>query len=77
MTIKQPIVHHRDEPPRIDCPFNHVQRIVTGGEDGAAQCIFGMPPMAIEDEWQGSKGDGRNLSGSCGIVSSLIPARHW
>ena len=34
--MKQPIVHHRDQTPPIDCPFGHVQRIVTGGEGGVA-----------------------------------------
>ena len=33
---RQPIVHHRDETPPLDCPFGHVQRIVTGGEGGIA-----------------------------------------
>lgn len=34
MHEKQPIVPHRDETRPIDCPFGHVQRIVTGGEGG-------------------------------------------
>lgn len=34
--MKQPLVHHRDQAPAIDCPFGHVQRIVTGGEGGVA-----------------------------------------
>ena len=34
--MKLPLVHHRDETPPIDCPFGHVQRIVTGGEGGVA-----------------------------------------
>ena len=33
---RQPLVHHRDETPPIDCPFGHVQRIVTGGAGGVA-----------------------------------------
>ena len=33
---KQPLVHHRDETQPIDCPFGHVQRIVTGGQGGIA-----------------------------------------
>ena len=33
---KHPVVRHRDETQRIDCPFGHVQRIVTGGEGGIA-----------------------------------------
>ena len=36
MHEKQPLVHHRDETPTIDCPFGHVQRIVTGGQGGIA-----------------------------------------
>ena len=31
-----PVVRHRDQTPPIDCPFGHVQRIVTGGEGGVA-----------------------------------------
>ena len=34
--MKQPLVHHRDQTVPIDCPFGHVQRIVTGGEGGVA-----------------------------------------
>ena len=34
--MKQTLVHHRDETQPIDCPFGHVQRIVTGGEGGVA-----------------------------------------
>lgn len=34
--VKTPLVRHRDETPPIDCPFGHVQRIVTGGEGGIA-----------------------------------------
>ena len=34
--MKPPLVHHRDETPPIDCPFGHVQRIVTGGAGGVA-----------------------------------------
>ena len=33
---KNPLVRHRDETQPIDCPFGHVQRIVTGGEGGIA-----------------------------------------
>lgn len=33
---KQPLVRHRDETSSIDCPFGHVQRIVTSGEGGVA-----------------------------------------
>ena len=36
MFSKQPVVRHRDETQPIDCPFGHVQRIVTGGEGGMA-----------------------------------------
>jgi mannose-6-phosphate isomerase-like protein (cupin superfamily) len=31
-----PLVRHRDQTSSIDCPFGHVQRIVTGGEGGVA-----------------------------------------
>ncbi len=31
MPEKKPLVRHRDETQPIDCPFGHVQRIVTGG----------------------------------------------
>jgi mannose-6-phosphate isomerase-like protein (cupin superfamily) len=34
--MKQPLVRHRDETQPIDCPYGHVQRIVTGGEGGVA-----------------------------------------
>ena len=34
--MKSPLVHHRDQTPPLDCPFGHVQRIVTGGEGGVA-----------------------------------------
>ena len=34
--MKQPLVHHRDQTPFIDCTFGHVQRIVTGGTGGVA-----------------------------------------
>jgi mannose-6-phosphate isomerase-like protein (cupin superfamily) len=34
--MKQSLVRHRDETSPIDCPFGHVQRIVTGGEGGIA-----------------------------------------
>ena len=33
---KTPLVRHRDETQPIECPFGHVQRIVTGGEGGIA-----------------------------------------
>ncbi len=33
---RQPLVHHRDETRPINCPFGHVQRIVTGGAGGVA-----------------------------------------
>lgn len=33
---KRPLVRHRHEADSIDCPFGHVQRIVTGGEGGIA-----------------------------------------
>lgn len=33
---KRTLVRHRDEADSIDCPFGHVQRIVTGGEGGIA-----------------------------------------
>ncbi len=36
MHEKQPLVHHLDETPPLDCPFGHVQRIVTGGQGGIA-----------------------------------------
>jgi mannose-6-phosphate isomerase-like protein (cupin superfamily) len=36
MHEKQPLVHHRNETLPIDCPFGHVQRIVTGGDGGIA-----------------------------------------
>lgn len=35
-SYRKPLVRHRDEIPPIDCPFGHVQRIVTGGEGGVA-----------------------------------------
>ncbi|MBN1851387.1 MAG: cupin domain-containing protein, partial [Pirellulales bacterium] len=34
--MKYPLVQHRDQTHAIDCPFGHVQRIVTGGEGGVA-----------------------------------------
>ena len=34
--MKQPLVHQRDETHPFDCPFGHVQRIVTGGAGGVA-----------------------------------------
>jgi mannose-6-phosphate isomerase-like protein (cupin superfamily) len=36
MDGKEPLVHYRDDAESIDCPFGHVQRIVTGGEGGVA-----------------------------------------
>ena len=36
MPEKKPLVRHRDETQPLDCPFGHVQRIVTGGEGGVA-----------------------------------------
>ena len=34
--MKTALVHHRDQAQPIDCPFGHVQRIVTGGQGGVA-----------------------------------------
>lgn len=34
--MKKPLVHHRDETQPIDCPFGHVEHIVTGGDGGIA-----------------------------------------
>jgi len=31
-----PLVRHRDQTMPVDCPYGHVQRIVTGGEGGVA-----------------------------------------
>lgn len=36
MDGKEPLVHHRDQTAPFDCPFGHVQRVVTGGEGGIA-----------------------------------------
>jgi mannose-6-phosphate isomerase-like protein (cupin superfamily) len=36
MDGKEPLVHHRDQTAPFDCPYGHVQRIVTGGEGGVA-----------------------------------------
>jgi len=36
MDRKEPLVHHRDDIEPVNCPFGHVQRIVTGGEGGVA-----------------------------------------
>ncbi len=36
MDRKVPLVHHRDQTAPFDCPFGHVQRVVTGGEGGVA-----------------------------------------
>lgn len=33
---RQPLVRQRDETPAIDCPFGHVQRVVTGDAGGVA-----------------------------------------
>ncbi len=33
---KQPLVRYREETEARECPFGHVQRIVTGGEGGVA-----------------------------------------
>jgi hypothetical protein len=33
---KQPLVRQRDETTPIECPFGHVQRIVTGGKGDTA-----------------------------------------
>lgn len=34
--MKRPVVHYRDMTDALDCPFGHVQRMVTGGEGGIA-----------------------------------------
>ena len=34
MDEREPLVYHRDKTQPIDCPYGHVQRIVTGGEGG-------------------------------------------
>ena len=53
-SYRQPLVRHRVETEPIDCPFGHVQRIVTGGEGSAnvhvVKITKGTPPMSIEDE---------------------------
>ena len=36
MPEKTPIVQHRDQTARLECPYGHVQRIVTGGAGGVA-----------------------------------------
>jgi len=36
MSTRQPIVRHRDQTKPLECPFGHVQRVVTGGEGGIA-----------------------------------------
>ena len=36
MEMKTPLVLHRDGTQPIECPFGHVQRIVTGGKGGIA-----------------------------------------
>lgn len=33
---KQPLVRHRHDVAPIECPFGHVQRLVTGGQGGVA-----------------------------------------
>jgi len=48
--VKTPLVRHPDKTPPIDCPFGHVQRIVTGGEGGIAnvhvvKITKGMPHL--------------------------------
>ena len=34
--LKAPLVHHRADVESVECPFGHVQRIVTGGQGGIA-----------------------------------------
>ncbi len=34
--MKHPLVRHREQTEPLDCPFGHVQRIVTGGDGGVA-----------------------------------------
>ncbi len=34
--MKRPIVRRRDHTAAIECPYGHVQRIITGGEGGVA-----------------------------------------
>jgi mannose-6-phosphate isomerase-like protein (cupin superfamily) len=34
--MKEPLVRYRDEAQPLECPFGHVQRIVTGGAGGVA-----------------------------------------
>ncbi len=36
MDGKEPLVHYRDDVEPVDCPFGHVQRVVTGGVGGVA-----------------------------------------
>jgi mannose-6-phosphate isomerase-like protein (cupin superfamily) len=36
MDRKMPLVHQRDETSPFECPFGHVERVVTGGEGGIA-----------------------------------------
>ena len=36
MSAKEPCVRHRSDVPPVDCPFGHVERVVTGGEGGVA-----------------------------------------
>ena len=50
--MKTPVVRHREETPAIECPFGHVQRIVTGGEGGIANVhvvIYPASPTASGD----------------------------
>ena len=34
--MKEALIRHRDETAPLDCPFGHVERIVTGGQGGVA-----------------------------------------
>jgi len=34
--VREPVVRHRDETPPLDCPYGHVERIVTAGQGGVA-----------------------------------------
>jgi quercetin dioxygenase-like cupin family protein len=36
MSRPEPIVRYRDQAPPLDCPYGHVQRVVTGGAGGVA-----------------------------------------
>ena len=33
---RRPLVRHRDQVAPLDCPYGHVQRVVTGGSGGVA-----------------------------------------